>query len=106
MSPEPKPTSPLAVPDEPASADSSDDEYDSPDAAGDRSVPTPTVASDEDGVCAERGAVCYDLTDAQAEALANYDNGGKTVVCDPTCLDSSVDNQHCNCEWDTFISGI
>eukprot|EP00752_Nemacystus_decipiens_P017851 g16007.t1 len=56
----------------------------------------PTPTADEDDVCADRGAVCYDLTDAQEEALAKYDNGGKTVVCDPTCLDSSVDPLHCN----------
>ena len=42
---------------------------------------------------------CEDLTDAQIEALARYgDDGGKTIVCDPTCLDGVSDPLHCNCE--------
>jgi len=45
-------------------------------------------------------SVCYNLTTAQEEALASYDNGSKKVVCDPTCLDESgvTDPTHCNCE--------
>lgn len=34
----------------------------------------------------------------QVEALASYDNGGKVVVCDPTCDDGSGNSSHCNCE--------
>ena len=43
-------------------------------------------------------SLCEDLTDAQIEALAAYDNGGKEIVCDPTCLDGISDPIHCNCE--------
>ena len=45
-------------------------------------------------------SVCYNLTTAQEEALASYYNGGKKIVCDPTCLDESrvTDPTHCNCE--------
>ena len=45
-------------------------------------------------------SVCYNLTTAQEEALASYDNGGKNIVCDPSCLDESgvTDRTHCNCE--------
>lgn len=43
--------------------------------------------------------ICSDLSSAQLEALAMYDNGGKKVVCDPTCLDGVSDPIHCNCEW-------
>ena len=42
--------------------------------------------------------MCSDLTDAQKEALAGYDNGGKKIVCDPTCVDGISDPIHCNCE--------
>lgn len=42
-------------------------------------------------------AVCSDLTTAEKEALASYDNGGKKIVCDPTCLDGVSDPTHCNC---------
>ena len=41
---------------------------------------------------------CEDLTDAQVKALAAYDNGGKQIVCDPTCLDGVSDPTHCNCK--------
>ena len=34
----------------------------------------------------------------QVEALASYDNGGKVVVCDPTCDDGTGNSSHCNCE--------
>lgn len=43
-------------------------------------------------------STCEDLTDAQVQALAGYDNGGKQIVCDPTCLDGVSDPTHCNCE--------
>lgn len=45
-------------------------------------------------------SVCYNLTTAQEEALASYDDGGKKIFCDPTCLDESgvTDHTHCNCE--------
>ena len=45
-------------------------------------------------------SVCSNLTTAQEEALASYDNGSKKIVCDPTCLDESgvTDPTHCNCE--------
>lgn len=42
--------------------------------------------------------VCSGLSIAQVEALAMYDDGGKQIICDPTCLDSSYDPTHCNCE--------
>lgn len=41
---------------------------------------------------------CADVTDAHVEALAKYDNGGKQIVCDPTCLDGVSDPTHCNCK--------
>ena len=41
---------------------------------------------------------CDNLSDAEVEELAKYDNGGKRVVCDPTCLDGVSDPTHCNCE--------
>ena len=43
-------------------------------------------------------SVCENLTSAQEQALASYDNGGKNIVCDPTCLDNSSDPSHCNCK--------
>ncbi|CAM9652063.1 unnamed protein product, partial [Laminaria digitata] len=39
---------------------------------------------------------CTDLSATQVEVLATYDNGGKQVVCDPTCLDGVSDPKHCN----------
>ena len=44
-------------------------------------------------------SVCSNLTDVQQEVLASYDNGGKRIVCDPTCLDRIADPTHCNCEY-------
>lgn len=44
-------------------------------------------------------SVCESLTSAEIEALAKYDNGGKKIVCDPTCLDGVTDPLHCNCEF-------
>lgn len=41
---------------------------------------------------------CTDISDAQKEALASYDNGGKKVVCDPTCMDTVSDHIYCNCK--------
>ncbi|CAB1118868.1 unnamed protein product [Ectocarpus sp. CCAP 1310/34] len=41
-------------------------------------------------------SVCSNLTDEQVAILASYDNGGKQVVCDPTCLDGVTDPLHCN----------
>ena len=40
--------------------------------------------------------LCSDLSSTQLEALAAYDNGGKKIVCDPTCLDGVSDPIHCN----------
>lgn len=42
--------------------------------------------------------VCENLSDAEVEALAMYDNGGKQIICDPTCLDGVSDPTHCNCK--------
>lgn len=42
--------------------------------------------------------ICSDLSSTQLEALAAYDNGGKKIVCDPTCLDGVSDPIHCNCK--------
>lgn len=51
------------------------------------------------GACsADEEAACADLTPAQTEALEMYDNGGKIIVCDPTCVDGESDPSHCNCE--------
>lgn len=47
-------------------------------------------------------SVCSNLTTAEEEALASYDNGGKIIVCDPTCLDGVTDPIHCNCECHVF----
>ena len=44
---------------------------------------------------AEEEDRCADISPAQQEALDSYDNGGKIIVCDPTCVDHPV---HCNCE--------
>ncbi|CAM9211322.1 unnamed protein product [Ectocarpus sp. 12 AP-2014] len=65
-------------------------------------VPTPSptmmplgadgAVDDADDEC----SVCSNLTDEQVEVLASYDNGGKQVVCDPTCLDGVADPLHCN----------
>ncbi|CAM9201056.1 unnamed protein product, partial [Ectocarpus sp. 13 AM-2016] len=42
-------------------------------------------------------AACSSLSNAQVEALASYDNGGKRVVCDVDCLSSSpYDVSSCN----------
>lgn len=79
-------------------AEEDTDDFEVPDTAGDAPAPSPDVIGDGSTICLERGAVCYDLTEAQMEALANYDNGGKRVVCDSTCLDSGINNLHCNCE--------
>lgn len=43
-------------------------------------------------------AACFDLTDAQREVLASYGEGGKQIICDPTCEDGVSDVSHCNCE--------
>lgn len=43
-------------------------------------------------------AVCSNVSSAQLEALASYDNGGKRIVCDPTCVDGVSDPSHCNCK--------
>ena len=48
---------------------------------------------------------CEDLSEAEMEELAKYDNGGKFVVCDPTCLDGVSDPIHCNCEFLPNVSG-
>ena len=50
---------------------------------------------EEDDECAP----CMDLTDGQVRALDSWDNGGKRIVCDPTCLDGVSDRTHCNCEY-------
>lgn len=42
---------------------------------------------------------CFDLTPDQLDVLSKYDNGGKDIVCDQTCLDSDYDHTHCNCEY-------
>ena len=44
---------------------------------------------------------CFDLTPHQANVLDMYDNGGKEIVCDPTCLDEVSDHTHCNCKFGT-----
>lgn len=41
---------------------------------------------------------CDDLSDAEVEELAKYENGGKLVFCDATCLDEDADLTHCNCK--------
>ena len=43
--------------------------------------------------------VCFDLTPHQVNVLDMYDNGGKEIVCDPTCLDEVSDHTHCNCKF-------
>ena len=53
---------------------------------------------DGGGCSAAEEAACADISPAQQEALANYDNGGKIIVCDPTCEDKNGDPMHCNCE--------
>ena len=48
---------------------------------------------------------CADISAAQMVALASYDNGGKKIVCDPTCMDSVSDHIYCNCKlWTTVLS--
>lgn len=65
-------------------------------------VPTPSptmMPLGADGaVDDDECSVCSNLTDEQVAVLASYDNGGKQVVCDPTCLDGVTDPLHCNCE--------
>ena len=41
---------------------------------------------------------CGNLSEAELEELAKYEDGGKLVFCDPTCLDEGADLTHCNCE--------
>lgn len=43
-------------------------------------------------------SVCFDLTDAQEEQLANEAGGMKQIVCDLTCEDGITDPLHCNCK--------
>ena len=59
--------------------------------------------------------VCANLSDAESEALAMYDNGGKQIICDPTCLDGVTDPIHCNCKsradqgygvWGSLLGGF
>ena len=51
------------------------------------------------GSCSpEEEAMCADISEAQKEALSNYDNGGKVIVCDPTCEAAGGNPMHCNCE--------
>ncbi|CAN0326318.1 unnamed protein product [Pylaiella littoralis] len=45
---------------------------------------------------ADEIAKCGDISQEQEEALAQYDNGGKIIVCDPTCSEDGVDPIHCN----------
>ncbi|CAM9936328.1 unnamed protein product [Ectocarpus sp. 4 AP-2014] len=62
----------------------------------DTRAPTPSDGGDEDDYDC---AACSSLSNAQVEALASYDNGGKRVVCDVDCLSSSpYDVASCNCE--------
>lgn len=75
-------------------------------------APTPNLASTPvptwiDGVTSTTPGVttydndcskCENLTSAQEQALASYNNSGKKIVCDPTCLDNSSDPSHCNCK--------
>lgn len=56
---------------------------------------SPPVGLPEDGDC----SACSNLTKAQEEALASYDNGGKRIVCDRTCMDGVSDPSHCNCKF-------
>eukprot|EP00903_Cladosiphon_okamuranus_P020353 g18673.t1 len=51
---------------------------------------------DAGGCTAEEIAMCADISPAQEEALAMYDNGGKIIVCDPTCTDGYSDPSHCD----------
>ena len=45
--------------------------------------------------------VCSDLSQDEQAVLDMYDNGGKRIVCDPTCLDSGADRTHCDCKFRT-----
>lgn len=35
-----------------------------------------------------------------------YDNGGKVIVCDPTCNDGVSDPSHCDCELNRVPSSL
>ena len=67
-------------------------------AASPTEIMTPSTPEPTEHEC----SVCFNITSAQEEALGSYDNGGKKIVCDPTCLDGVTDPIHCNCEYDTF----
>ena len=51
-------------------------------------------------------SVCVNVSAAQVEALATYDNGGKQIVCDPACVDGVSDPTHCNCEYGEPCSSV
>ncbi|CAM9934883.1 unnamed protein product [Ectocarpus sp. 6 AP-2014] len=61
-------------------------------------TPSPTMMplGADSAVDDDECSVCSNLTDEQVAVLASYDNGGKQVVCDPTCLDGVTDPLHCN----------
>ena len=82
----PTPTSTVTSADDSDDDDSDDDDSDDDD------------SGDNDSIEFDCGP-CADLSDDEVEALAKYDNGGKTIVCDPTCLDGVSDPIHCNCEY-------
>lgn len=73
-------------------------EPETPESSPDEDVPVAAeqdivvVADEDEDDC----AACSNISDAQAEALADHDNGGKTIVCDPTCLEVGGDPSHCN----------
>ena len=66
--------------------------------------PTDTMTPSTPEPTEHECSVCFTITSAQEEALGSYDNGGKNIVCDPTCLDGVTDPIHCNCEYDTLPS--
>ena len=65
----------------------------------------PTQTSPTQSCSTEEEARCADITAAQQEALDSYDNGGKIIVCDPTCVDGVSDPIHCNCESNFVLCG-
>ena len=74
----------------------------------DKTTPAPSEGYTEEGSeTLEEGSeddgcsACSNLSEDQLAVLGTYDNGGKRVVCDPTCLDDSYDRTQCNCKFET-----
>ena len=93
----------------------SDNEGNSPDMSGLMTLPSTLECDDDGGTVFDAAAttgvsrelqvaplytcdVCFDLLLDQRDVLAMYDNGGKRIVCDPTCVDNVSDHTDCNCK--------